>query len=54
MLLYQTLALTIRGKYKKSYKYNKCKISAPTWDKEFELLMDHILYEIFKVTLNTS
>ena len=37
MLLYQTLALTIRGKYKKSYKYNKCKISAPTWDKEFEL-----------------
>ena len=25
-------------KYKKSYKNNKLKISAPTWNEEFELL----------------
>ena len=31
MLLYQTLAFTIQ----KSYKNNKFKISAPTWNEEF-------------------
>ena len=30
---------------KKSYKNNKFKFSAPAWNKEFELLKDHILYQ---------
>ena len=37
MLLCQTLAFTIHETYKKSYKNNKYKISAPTWNEEFEL-----------------
>ena len=38
MLLYQILVFTIHGKIlKKSYKNNKFKISAPTWNEEFEL-----------------
>ena len=38
MSLYQTLAFAIRGKYfKRSYKGNKFKISAPTGNGEFEL-----------------
>ena len=38
MLRYQILALTIHGKKKKeSYKNNNFKISAPTWNEEFEL-----------------
>ena len=37
MLFYQILAYPIHGKYKKSYKNNKLKISAPTWNEEFEL-----------------
>ena len=38
MLLYQILAYTTYGKiFKKSYKKNKFKISAPTWNEEFEL-----------------
>ena len=45
ILIYQTLAFTLsnlsiyytRENRKKSYKNNKCKISAPTWNKEFEL-----------------
>ena len=36
---------------KKSYKNNKFKISAPTWNEEFNYLMDHILYQIFKINL---
>ena len=37
-VVYQTLAYTILGKnIKKSYKNNKFKISAPTWNEEFEL-----------------
>ena len=39
---------------KKSYKNNKLKISAPTWNEEVEFLIDHILYQIFKITLNAS
>ena len=40
---------------KKSYKNNKFKISAHTWNEEFHLfLMDHILYHIFKIILNIS
>ena len=37
MLLYQTLAFTIHEKYKKLYKYDEFKISAPTWNDKFEL-----------------
>ena len=37
MLLYQTLAFTLHGKYKKSYINHKFKISALTWNDEFEL-----------------
>ena len=36
MLLYQTLAFTWKD-IKQSYKNNKFKISAPTWNEEFEL-----------------
>ena len=31
-------------KYKKSYKNNKFKISAPIWNEEFELLDEYIRY----------
>ena len=34
---------------KKTYKSNKFKISAPTWNKEFDLPDDHIPYQIFKI-----
>ena len=34
------------------YKNNEFKISAPTWNEEFELLIDHILYQIIKIILN--
>ena len=37
---------------KKLYKNNKFKISAPTWNENFNYLMDHILYQIFKIILN--
>ena len=38
MLLYQTLGFTIHGKvFKNLYKNNKFKMSAPTWNEEFEL-----------------
>ena len=37
---------------KMSYKNNKFKISAPAWMKNFSYLMDHILYQIFKIILN--
>ena len=37
LLLYQTLAFTVHGKiFKKSYKNNKFKISALTWNDKFE------------------
>ena len=36
---------------KQSYKNNKFKISAPAWNEEFELLMVHILYQIFNIIL---
>ena len=37
MLLYQILARTILENIKRSYKNNKLKILAPTWNEEFEL-----------------
>ena len=39
---------------KKSNKNNKFKISAPTWNDSLNYLMDHNLYQIFKITLNIS
>ena len=39
-------------KYKIVTKYNEREISAPTWHEVFNYLMDHILYEIFNITLN--
>ena len=37
MLLYQTSAFTTWKNIKESYKNNKFKISAPTWNEKFEL-----------------
>ena len=37
---------------KMSWKNNKFKISALTWNEEFNFLIDHILYQIFKILLN--
>ena len=34
---------------KSSYNSNKFKISAPTWNDEFKLPVDLILYQIFKI-----
>ena len=39
---------------KKSYKNNKLKISAPTWNENLKYLMDPILYQIFNVILFIS
>ena len=39
---------------KKSYENNKFKISPPTWNEEFEIPEDQILYQIFKITLKLS
>ena len=37
-MLYQILAFSVHGKkIKKSYKNNGFKISAPTWNEEFEI-----------------
>ena len=36
-MLYQILLFTIHRKTKSSYNNNKLKISAPTWNDEFEL-----------------
>ena len=35
-----------------SYNNNKFKISAPTWNNNLNYLMDHIIYQIFKIILN--
>ena len=37
---------------KKSYKNNRFKISTPTGMKNLNYLMDHVLYQIFKIILN--
>ena len=39
---------------KSEYNNNKFKISAPTWNDEFNLPNDLILFLIFKIILNTS
>ena len=54
----KTVALSNFGIYytwkniKSSYNNNKFEISAPMWSEEFELPMDHIQYQIFKIILN--
>ena len=37
---------------KSSYNNNKFRISAPIWNDEFELPVNHILYQIFKIILS--
>ena len=37
MLFYKILVYTVHGKILKIHKKNKCKISAPAWNEEFEL-----------------
>ena len=39
---------------KSTYNNNKFKISVPAGNDEFELLMDHILFQTFRITLNLS
>ena len=49
--LYQILAFTIHGRI--LYSNNKFRISALSWnEKKLNYLMDHILYQIFKIILN--
>ena len=48
MLLYQTLPFTIHGKIQKIHT----KISAPTWNEEFELTDVSYSGQILKMTLN--
>ena len=39
---------------KNSYRNNKFEISDPTWNEEFELLDEPILYQIFKIILKNT
>ena len=39
---------------KSEYNNNNFKISAPTWNDEFNLMMDLILFLIYKIILNIS
>ena len=43
-----------RKNIKKSYKNNKFKISTATRIKNLNYLMDHILYQIFKIILSIA
>ena len=52
-LSYLTIYYTWKN-VKKSYKNNKLKISAPTWNENLKYLMDPILYQIFNVILFIS
>ena len=55
MLLYQTIAFTIHGKIQKSHtKIINSKYELRHGMKNLNYLMDHILYQIFKITLNKS
>ena len=55
MLLYQTLAFNIKGKILKSHtKIMNLKYHLQNGMKNLNYLMDHILYQIFKITLNIS
>ena len=53
MLLYSILAFTIHGKiYKRHTKIINLKYQFGHEKKSSNHLMDHILYQIFKITLN--
>ena len=39
---------------KSAYNNNKFKISAPTWNDKFDLPVNRILFQTFKIILNTS
>ena len=55
MLLYQTLAFTIHGKIEKSHKkLINLKYQLQHGKKILNYLVDHILYQIFKIILNIS
>ena len=55
MLLHQSLAFTIRGKIEKSHtEIINIKYQLRHLMKSLNYLMDHILYQIFKITLNIS
>ena len=55
MLLYQTLAFAIHGKiYKSHAKILNIKYHHQHGMRSFNYLMDHILYQILKITLNIS
>ena len=41
-------------KYKKVIKNNKFKISVPTWNENLIYLMDRVLCQMCKITLNIS
>ena len=53
MLLYQSLAYTIHGKYKKSHiKRMNLKSQLKNEKKPVNYLTDHLLFHIFKIILN--
>ena len=55
ILFYQTLAFTIHGKKLKSHtKEINLKYQLQNGMTSLNHLMDHILYEVFKITLNIS
>ena len=55
MLLYQTLAFTVHGKMLKSHrKMINLKYQPQHGIKNVNYLMDHIVYQIFKIILNIS
>ena len=40
--------------FKSAYRNNEFKISAPTWNDKFDLPVDRILFQTFKIVLNES
>ena len=55
MFRYQILASAMHGKiYKKSYKNNKFKIQLQCELKNLNYQFDHILYQMFKISLSRS
>ena len=58
MFLYQILACAVHGKiWKKSYRNNKFKMLAPTWNEKFELPLGYFASDIqvcHQKTLNSD
>ena len=49
------LSIYYPGKnFKSAYRNNEFKISAPTWNDKFDLPVDRILFQTFKIVLNES